>query len=58
MVHLCNLESRVFKLKVSGPVWDVNWQEVAQGTLFIISTRHATLSAATVVLHRASEHAE
>ena len=51
IVHLCNLKPRGFKLKVSGPGWDVNWQEVGQGTLFIIITCHAVLSAATFVLH-------
>jgi hypothetical protein len=38
MVYLCNLDPRLCKLKVSGPGWDDNWQEVAQGTLSIIST--------------------
>jgi len=38
IVYLCNLEPRVFKLKVTGPGWDDSWQEFAQGTLFIIIT--------------------
>ncbi len=37
MVYLCNLEPRVLKLKVSGPGWDNSWQEIAQGTLLVIT---------------------
>ncbi len=36
MVYLCNLNTRVLKLKDIGPGWDDSWQEAAQGTLLVI----------------------